>query len=147
MEDSSTPFKVSDFRPCCTSCDNSPPNDEIGPCDYWMHPEEMYGNSILQRNYCNDCVKVFELYDGRKERVCKACLKYVGIFVVFPHLTEIAQIAKYNDVKFTKDGGGRVVKEVLKNFESLTISTIHEKLNVCDLAAVLDNLNNQYQSN
>lgn len=68
------------FQPLCDICDGTGDNE----CDYWMHPREFYGNSILIKNYCDKCVKTFDLYDGRKEKVCLNCLKYVNIFVTNP---------------------------------------------------------------
>ncbi len=81
------PFKISDFRTVCHNCNQF--GDKI--CEYWLHPAEYYGNSYLQRNYCDACVRSFYLYDGRTETLCVHCMNYVEVFLAFPKVLQIMQ--------------------------------------------------------
>src|SRR3989304_9343938 len=79
--------EVSDFHTVCSKCDTAGENK----CQYWLHPVEYYGRSRLERIYCDACIRVFELYDGRKEVVCSDCVHYVNALITFPKLVKVME--------------------------------------------------------
>ena len=51
------------FKSACSNCDKEACCTVGIQCDNNDHPEEYYGNSILQRNYCPECSYVVSLVD------------------------------------------------------------------------------------
>lgn len=130
------------FQPACDICNETGENQ----CDYWMHPREFYGRSLLIRNYCDNCVKTFDLYDGRKEKVCFKCFKYVGVFITnprfltaFKNLTMIsAHFPSRGWIDELEPDEDQNVREawnfcqLLRKFESLPIAEIIEIIKKLD---------------
>lgn len=70
----------------CDSCEGSL-EEGANECHYWLHEIVYYSSRFIQtQHYCEDCTKVFSLFDGRKECVCPKCQKYVEHFLKKPAL-------------------------------------------------------------
>lgn len=117
-------LSVNDYKPVCSMCDNTICCDYF-QCENRVHPIEYYGRSILQRNYCKECIYEVKQIDGSTEDWCKNCVGLTELYIAFPMFRDFSKI-------FFRDENGEYyvddLKEEFKDPSSLKIIEAIEKI-------------------